>query len=186
LKKKSKNKFASFITNALILIGVLIIVSNIYLLVKAKNSDKLPSLFGYKLLIELSDSMNDTIKTGDLLIIKDVKSSDILVGDILSYRGEKNKIITHRVTGLIIRDEKYYFETKGDNNDSKDLDLVPGKSIEGVMVHRIKSLGFIFSFLNTMTGKVVIVLVTLIIFLSTLFIAELKKEKNKEEELEII
>lgn len=186
MKDKKENKFRSIITNILIVIGILIIISNIILLFRVKNDNKLPSIFGYKLLIELSDSMNDTIKTGDLLVIKEVKDSEVKTGDILSFRDKNNKIITHRVTELIIRDQKYYFETKGDNNDSKDLDLVSGPAIEGIMVKRFKSLGFVLSFFNTITGKVVMVLITLIIFLTTLFIAELKKEKNSEEELEII
>ena len=179
----------SIITDLLIVLGIFIIIGNVYLISVGMKDDQLHAICGYKFLVELSDSMKDTIKTGDLVIIQDTDIKDIKKDDILSFRDEKNDaIITHRVYDVVEKGGKTFFETKGDNNKSLDIGLVKADSIEGVYVTKIANLGFVLVFLGSTAGKVVSILVLVIICLITLFIYELKKSnKNKKiEELEII
>lgn len=184
---KEKITFGSIITDILIVLGTLIVIGNVYLIVVGMRDDELHGIFGYKFLVELSDSMKDTIQTGDLVIIRDTDIKDIKSNDILSYRDNNNAIITHRVISIVENDGKRLFETKGDNNHSADVELVSENLIEGTYVMRITHLGFVLVFLGSTAGKVVAVLVFVILLLISLFIYELKKGNNKkEEELEII
>lgn len=186
MNKKIGNTFSSIITYTLIAIGSLIICFNIYFIVTNKASDKLPDIFGYKLLIELSDSMYSEIATGDLVIIKDIDPLDVKKDDVLSFRDKNNLIITHRVTNIIRNDGEVLFETKGDNNTSKDIDLVEANQVEGIMICSIRKLGYVFSFLSTTIGKIVVILIAVIIFLISLFIREIKKEAKSKDKLELV
>ena len=186
---KLKLSFGSIIADILIVLGTVIIIGNVYLISVGMKDDNLHSIFGYKFLVELSDSMKDAIRTGDLVIIQDTEIKDIKKNDILSYRDEKNNaIITHRVVDVVQKDGKTFFETKGDNNKSLDLGLVKAGAVEGVYVTKVANLGYVLVFLGSTAGKVVSVLVLVIICLITLFVYELKKsnKKKKIEELEII
>ena len=184
---KEKITFGSIITDILIILGTLIVIGNVYLIIVGMKDDKLHGIFGYKLLVELSDSMKDTIQTGDLVIIRDTDVKDIKNNDILSFRDNNDAIITHRVISIVERDGNRLFETKGDNNQSVDTELVTEDLIEGTYVTSIAHLGFVLVFLGSTAGKVVAVLVFVIIILIGVFIYELKKgNKKKEEELESI
>ena len=177
-----KNSVGSIITNIFIVIGIFILVINVSLIYLGSRQNDVPSLFGYKFLIELSNSMEETINVGDLVVIKEKNPTKIEVGDILSFKGDKDVIITHRVTDISKNNDDIYFETKGDNNASLDVDLVSSKNIEGVMVTRVRHAGTILKFLSTTAGKIITCLVIVIIFLVGLFISELKNEQSKKED----
>ena len=184
---KEKIRFGSIITDILIVLGTLIVIGNVYLIVVGMKDDRLHGIFGYKFLVELSDSMRDTIQTGDLVIIRDMNPKNISNNDILSFRDNNDAIITHRVISIVENNGKRLFETKGDNNDSADVELVEEKAIEGTYVCHVAHLGFVLAFLGSTAGKVVSILVFLIIILITVFIYELKKSNKKgNKELEII
>jgi signal peptidase I len=52
------------------------------------------------------DSMYPTICNGDLITVQPIKSSDVIVGDIILYRHESG-ITVHRVMRILKRSEKY-------------------------------------------------------------------------------
>ena len=80
----------------------------------------LPSIFGYKPLIVLSKSMEPTYKEKSIIYYKSVNENEIRVGDIITFKGSKNELISHRVmeinNGLIT--------TKGDANSIEDINKV--------------------------------------------------------------
>ena len=178
---------STIITDILIVLGLFIIIGNVYLISVGMKDDKLHGIFGYKFLVELSDSMRDTIKIGDLVVIQDCLINDIKENDILSYRDNNDAIVTHRVIQVVEKEGKIFFETKGDNNKSLDVDLVPAGAVEGKFVKKIPQLGFVLVFLGSTIGKVVSGLILVIIVLISWFIHELKKSNKKDKkELEII
>lgn len=115
----NRKKLINTIINCIFCVSVTIILLSAISIYK----DGTPSILGYRILRVASASMEPTLMTGDFVLAKIVKEpSDIEEGDIVTYLGkEKLHTITHRV--IDISDEGYTF--KGDNNPSKDSEVVP-------------------------------------------------------------
>ena len=88
-----------------------------------------------------SDSMNPIYYRGDAIIYKEVKPGEVKEKDILVFKSG-SAIITHRVKKIIIDDNKIYFQTKGDNNDTEDIELVSSNNIYGVVKYVVKYIGY--------------------------------------------
>ena len=52
------------------------------------------------------------------------------------------KVVTHRVVDIIKVGEKLYFRTKGDNNNSNDVSLVPDDKVYGKVKYSVKYIGY--------------------------------------------
>jgi signal peptidase I len=75
-------------------------------------------------LIVISGSMEPAIDTGDLIIARNLATSDVTVGDVVSLHSEMtNKLVTHRVTEVTPNpDGTWQINMKGDANDEPDLE----------------------------------------------------------------
>lgn len=98
-------------------------------------------VFSYKMIAIGSDSMNPIYYRGDAIIYKEVKPGEVKEKDILVFKSG-SAIITHRVKKIIIDDNKIYFQTKGDNNDTEDIELVSSNNIYGVVKYVVKYIGY--------------------------------------------
>lgn len=98
-------------------------------------------IFSYKMIAIGSDSMNPVYYRGDAVIYKEKKINEIKEEDILvfNYNGA---IITHRVVNIITKDDKIYFQTKGDNNNDVDPTLVDSSNVYGVVNYIVKYIGY--------------------------------------------
>ena len=153
-----------------IIIGllVLIIIVNVFF-ISSKDDKHLPSLFGYKFLVDLTDSMLPEISSGDLIIIKEYDRYK--PDDIVAYRNKKGELITHRIISVEKRNGNEFFQVKGDRNTVKDNDLVKHDDIEGKYIKKISRLGRILLFLKSVYG-IVFLLVLLICYVTFLIIKE--------------
>lgn len=81
--------------------------------------------------------------TGDIMVLKGVEASDIVVGDTIVYisRGASYPII-HRVIDIEEKNRGYMFTTKGDHNSDGDASIDDSKII-GKAVSRVPLLGWI-------------------------------------------
>ena len=101
-----------------------ILCFNCILLVKGMiNADEVPSVGKYIPLIVETDSMEDTIMTGDLIFIKKVDVNDLDVDDVITFYnplGDGTSLVTHRIIKVINDENGLSFLTQGDNNDMDD------------------------------------------------------------------
>ena len=108
-------------------------------------------LFKYYALAVGSGSMTPVIHKGDVVIVKklDVEGiKHIEVGEVLVYNKD-GKTIVHRVVHINkITENKYYFYTKGDNNNSNDGYPIAIENIIGVAKGRIRFIGYPTVLLN--------------------------------------
>jgi signal peptidase len=88
-----------------------------------------------------SNSMEPTLKKGDIAIIKNVE--DIRVGDIIVFES-RGDLYIHRVVGI---DQEYYI-TKGDAYSYPDLGKINRERILGKVVAKIPYLGYLNIFLE--------------------------------------
>ena len=176
-KKKTISQIFSIFTNLVIVFAVLIIFINLFLIFSGNRDKKvLPDIFGYKFLVELSDSMKPSIQVGDLVIIKEKESYQ--KGDIISYRDVKDIIVTHRINKVVMSDDNEYFQTKGDHNKTCDTSLVSEKQIEGASVMKISGLGNVCLFLSSPIGMGVLILIIIVLFLIDFLIQKVREEEE--------
>ncbi len=135
-----------------IIIPVLFI-SSVILIDSFKNPDSIPSFFGWKPFIVLSDSMEPTIKTGDLIIIRENK--EVHQGDVIAFL-KNNVIVTHRIVSKVVKEgQEDYFITKGDHNTKNDDWKVFYNEVEGVYQIKIPEIGKVILFFQTTKGMVI-------------------------------
>lgn len=141
----------------------IIFLGSIYLSVqRLSNPEKIADLFGFKIFTIISGSMEPTIKIGDVIIVKNVKTeNDIKVDDIIAY-SEQKSIITHRVIEIKETDGRKAYVTQGDNNNAADEETIGFGRLEGVMVAILPKLGKVFSYAHNTT---ILITVFAIIFI---------------------
>ena len=115
-KKQGKsNKALTIVGIIMCVILVPFLVMNVTMIIKSyAEPDKVPSVFGVSPMIVLSPSMEDTIKSGDMIFIKEADTDAIEVGDIISFYTPKDyrrngdyEVTTHRVIGIIeVKEDK--------------------------------------------------------------------------------
>lgn len=88
-----------------------------------------------------SASMEPSIKVGDAVFGVKVKENELKLNDILIFKGE-DKIVVHRLVRIEKKNGKYYYHTKGDNNNTEDVLDVTYDSIKGKVVFRIPYIAY--------------------------------------------
>ncbi len=164
-----------------------ILIINVTLIVKGIiDEERVPSFAGYSPLIVLSDSMEPTICSGDLIIIKAIDPQDAQVGDVISFK-EDEAVITHRIVAIETTSSgELQFTTKGDINNTEDIKKVSQEDLVGEYIVRIPGVGTVAMFLQTPTGLIIFVAVPLALFIIYDILSRRnrsKKEKQLTDEL---
>lgn len=171
-----------------VLIPILLI--NVTLIIKSfANKDEVPKIGGYCPLIVLTGSMEPEISSGDLIIVKQIDSSEVKENDIIAFfdpDGNGQSILTHRVVNVTEEDGKTAFITKGDANNSEDRQPVPSDQLVGGYVLRIPGMGNIAMFMQTTAGLIVCVVLPLIILVGFDFIRRRQFEKTSRQDTEAL
>ena len=148
-----------------VLIGFAIYIWNAQMVGKT-----IPMPFGFGLAEVVSDSMDPTIKKGDVIMV--VPQDEYKVGDIVAFH-DSIGILTHRIYS---ENEDGTFATKGDNNRSTDIDTLKQEYIIGKVVKTFGGLGSVVSVMQSPT-----VIIIMVIIIAFLFYLSSKKEKESEE-----
>ena len=100
--------------------------------------------FKYTLSSIASDSMFPQLQRGDGIIVKKLTSQEkdkLQVGDIIAFK-DGNFVITHRIEEITEEDGTKLYQTKGDNNTSKDVTKKTKDDIIGIVKLRIPYIGY--------------------------------------------
>lgn len=100
-------------------------------------------LLRYQVYYECGNSMENVLKKGSLLIVKNKKNTDYRIGDIITFtvkNRDKTICVTHRIYDKA-PDGSYL--TKGDANSFVDFNPVPKGNIRGVVVGQIPYYGYL-------------------------------------------
>lgn len=133
--------------------------------------------------------MEPEISSGDLIIVKQIDSSEVKENDIIAFfdpDGNGQSILTHRVVNVTEEDGKTAFITKGDANNSEDRQPVPSDQLVGGYVLRIPGMGNIAMFMQTTAGLIVCVVLPLIILVGFDFIRRRQFEKTSRQDTEAL
>lgn len=116
-----------------------------------------PRIFGYHIYSVVSESMEPAIPVGSLVYIQEGAPEDMQEDDVIAFYGarDSNAIITHRVVeNRVVMGE---FITKGDANQTEDMNPVPYSNFIGKVVLSIPVMGGLAQMLTSMTGKLIAV-----------------------------
>lgn len=117
---------------ALTVQGVLCIVLFGFLVIVA-----LPRVTSFDVLIVRGGSMEPAVGVGSVIIV-DREARDPDVGDIVSFREANGSIITHRIVAA----DAGIYTTKGDANETADLEPRIGPNIVGTSIASIPYVGY--------------------------------------------
>lgn len=163
-------KIWNFVTT-IILVVMLLLIAVIFV----------PKFFGIEPMIVLSGSMEPTYHVGSLLYVKE-DTSDIKVGDAITFYVDEDTLVTHRVVSINEADKTY--TTQGDANQVSDANAVRWSDVLGKPVFDIPWLGYLADKLSSTSGKIiyitVIVVVTILMFMGDL-IGEHENEKENQD-----
>lgn len=161
-KNEKKSKFKRIMNIIEYIVIFLVIFVNTMLIIKSTNDpNKTPDLFGKKAFIIVSGSMIPTIQIGDIVFVD--ANEQVETGNIIAFR-RNTSVIVHRVIKSIDLEGNAMFQTKGDNNNAADLELVTTDKVEGVYQFKIPYIGKLLMFLyNNLAIVIVIVVVILLI-----------------------
>lgn len=113
-----------------------------------------PRFFGYHIYSVVSGSMEPAIPTGSLVYIREAKPEEIAEGDVIAFYGAADaaSIITHRVVeNRVVMGE---FITKGDANQTPDMNPVPYARLIGRVERSIPEAGKIAAVFTSQRGKI--------------------------------
>ena len=177
-KRKEKTKILKRIMEII----AIILIYNIILIIVSSINGKDFNILGYKAYIVETNSMEPTIKVGDIVIIKKVKVEKLNQGDVITFTQE-GEVITHRITKIDVEESGTKYITKGDNNNTEDTIKVEHEDILGKEILTIPQLGKVMQLLN---NKIILLIIILIILIWA-FIRIQKKEKleNRREKKKI-
>lgn len=112
-----------------------------------------PRLFGYHIYSVVSGSMEPAISTGSLVYIGETEPKDVSEGEVIAFYGARDSasIITHRVVeNRVVMGELI---TKGDANQTNDMNPVPYANVIGEVACHIPAAGKAAEVFTSMEGK---------------------------------
>lgn len=169
------------------LIFYLLMAAMLLVALIARGNQETPQMIGdYSFLVVLSDSMQEKIPVGSLVVIKQVDAAEIQVGDAITFMSNEKRSTTHEVVQVLPNyksDGSYGFRTWGVSNDSWDRDLVDASNVVGKVVFHNFFLGIFFSYVreNVWQSVLICALIYLLFFAVRRFIVLNRKEKALRE-----
>ena len=161
--KNGRSGFArvlSFIGNILFVLLLLFMATLSFFLIQSRISGGVPQVAGYQMYIVLSGSMSPEFDTGSLAFVRETETDQLGVGDIITYRSQadSDSLTTHRIVE-VQTNERTQFITRGDANTVNDPNPVPAENIVGEVTGSVPYLGYIFSFVQTQQGLILLIFV---------------------------
>ena len=113
------------------------------------QTDYLP---GYDVRIVQSGSMEPVISTGSVVVIR--AEERYAVGDIITFTGSSRDGLptTHRIIADTVQNGELAYTTKGDANETADIEPVRLSSILGTVLVSIPYLGYVLDFARQPLG----------------------------------
>ena len=132
------------------------------------------SLYNYKLFVVMSGSMEPTIKTGSVVVIK--PQNDYFKGDIVTFQNltKSKTTVTHR----IIEASGSAYITKGDANKTADTSELRKGQILGKEILAVPLIGYVINFAKTQVGLIILIVIPAVIIVYNELL-NIKKEIEK-------
>lgn len=161
-----------------------------FFLLQSKLTDSEPAVFGHKIYIVMSGSMEPAVALGSLVAVRPLPAKEVAPGDIITYRSEHSgSLTTHRVAELETdTDNGLLFYTKGDANNARDPLPAKARQLVGKVVLTVPYAGYLFAYTRTGQGQLVLFGLAALVVVAELVRTQLAEKqlrhKNDGEEVE--
>lgn len=186
---KTKKKYIKKTVDAVIIAIFIVLVFCLAWVFGQIVTGNPPSLFGYNAYTVVTNSMEPTIMTKDVIIAKKVKDTTKLEeGMIVTFIAPKGfannpslegKFITHRIEELHLEDG--YIITKGDNPSATRDIHIPSENVVAVYCKTSVFMKGLITVISNPFGFLAIVIVPLVGVLISQILVLVKGAKNKGE-----
>lgn len=189
-------KIGKIISNLITIVLILNLILMAFLVISSKASGGEPQAFGYQFKSVLSGSMEPTFLTGSIIGVKPVKEEKkkkLQVGDVITFVDSEERLITHRIVETKKSGEHIMYETKGDNNNAADKDLVLSDNVKALYTgFTIPYIGYLINFAQSKEGIAILLIgpgILLLIYAGvciTQVLREIDAKSNFKEEEKVI
>jgi signal peptidase len=117
-----------------------------------------PRLLPYQTYFVRSGSMEPTIDTGGLVVLKKANGDTLAPGDIITFKNpnDESVLVTHRIVDIETTDQGKVFVTKGDANTEPDPWRVPAAGAGWKYWFDIPIAGYVFGYLGTPQARLLL------------------------------
>ena len=137
--KEKKKKILPIIGSIIFTIVVIFLIGILITVNIAKRQGNSPELFGYRLFMVETGSMEPGLPVGSIILTGPVQDTEKLeVGTIVSFYTQSGGIVTHRIIEVVSIDKNIAYRTKGDNPiNSPDVELLTPDRVIGIFIMKI-------------------------------------------------
>lgn len=189
MKEGNKTKkFFGIITTIIKIICIIALILLIAVLALQRFSNNEIAVGGFRIFNVATGSMVPKYNVGDVLIIKEVDTNTLEIGDDITYLGEvgtfKNRVVTHQIVRIEETVGGRIFYTKGIANDTEDPQITADQ-IYGKVMYKCVIISLLTKLMNNLTAFYIIIFIpfALLIFLQLKdYIADKKEETDDEDD----
>jgi len=181
---KQKKSYAIGLTKKQLITCIILLISGVFIVMGIV----IPVAQGnLHFLVVISSSMDPTIRSGDVIVVRSIRPEDVHVNDVITYKHileNRVRYITHRVINItkerVEGKEKsiIFFQTKGDANENPDSYKVSEENLIGKLIFLIPLIGYLINFIHQTIGLLIFIYIpgTIIIFIEIKKIIKIVKK----------
>ncbi len=140
-----------------------------------RHPEKVPDVFGFKFFLVFDDTIDNTLKYGDLTITKEIDAAELKNGDIIAFRNNMDTVSIRRINEIHEITEKSDTSKDEGNKATKSFSVITAENeieenkktkdnkVEGILVNRIPKIGLIIYIIQQ--PVIMICLITIIFML---------------------
>ncbi|MFC4387040.1 signal peptidase I SipW [Gracilibacillus marinus] len=160
MKRKKNKPIRQLLSNIVttLLFGLFITLAIFIIVTRIQGGT--PQLFGNELKVVLSGSMEPTFQTGSIIAVKPYTDQELKKDDIITFVDESERVITHRIIEVVENNAHTMYQTKGDNNNGADRDLVRQENVVGIYSHfTIPYVGYLVHYMQSPLGSALLLII---------------------------
>ncbi len=140
---ETRKRMAKTAGNTLFYMTMALILAGAFMARGARQGTPI-NIGGYSGMLVLTESMQDVIPKGSLILTKSVPAEELAVGDDISYMVNPTTSVTHRIISIHPQgDGSLSFRTEGLHNPTPDSSIVPEYNVVGKVIYHSLFLGLL-------------------------------------------
>jgi signal peptidase I len=155
---KKHMKSISNIGYGLVMITLLVMIATV---ISSRASGGEPELFGHQIKTVLSGSMEPTFKTGSVIVVEKLTDAkNLKEDDVITFKKDEKNIVTHRIIEVVKQGDNVFYRTKGDNNESPDMEPVLSQNVVALYSgYTIPFIGYFLKYASSPIGTAILLIV---------------------------